>query len=358
MNNEGNKRSFVGTRKRKVPRTREGAARESRRTVDKDEISLEQALSLFVRVKENEEVRPRTIRNYIDHVRYLTDFMEMRAGILKPKLADLSADMIHEYITYLRTERRRYEGAEGRKDEAVGLSPHTINIRLRTLRTMCRFWTAERLFEYNPMENIKLLRTNEEPEVRGFNDAELKIIFGSFDKTQFADWRDYVLCALLLDTGLRPGEATGLTVERVDFTLLTIYVPSTIAKNRRNREVPMSKESSKLLRELYEESLEYFGETEHIFNNAYGDPFTADAFRKRLNRRKERLGIERMSPNMFRHTFCRDYLLNGGDLFTLQKIVDHADIETTRKYVQMDTEHVRSQHEKFSPARRIFKRRR
>ena len=353
-----NKRNFIGTRSRKVTRSREDLPPKSSVTEENKDLTIEQALTLFVRVKENEEVRPRTIRNYIDHVRYLSDFMQMRAGVLKPKLSDLSADMIHEYITYMRTEKRRYEGVEGRRDKTIGLSPHTINIRLRTLRTMCRFWAGEGLIEANPMENINLLRTDEEPEVRGFTDAELDLIFRSFDKTQFADWRDYVLATLMLDTGLRPGEACGLTIDRVDFALLTIYVPSSIAKNRKYREVPVSRDTAKLLRELYEESLEYFGETEHVFNNAYGDPFTADAFRKRLNRRKERLGIERISPNMFRHTFCRDYLLNGGDLFTLQKIVDHADIETTRKYVQMNTEHVRSQHEKFSPARRILKRRR
>ncbi|MGX2961848.1 tyrosine-type recombinase/integrase [Peribacillus sp. JNUCC 23] len=58
---------------------------------------------------------------------------------------------------------------------------------------------------------------------------------------------------------------------------------------------------------------------------------------------------------MFRHTFCRNYILNGGDMFTLQKIVDHADIKTTRKYIQMDSEHVRQQHNRYSPAHRVLR---
>lgn len=90
--------------------------------------------------------------------------------------------------------------------------------------------------------------------------------------------------------------------------------------------------------------------------NAYGDDFTADAFRRRLNRLKKKLNIPKLPPHIFRHTFARNYILNGGDVFTLQKILDHADIQTTRKYIQMDSEHSRLQHNKFSPVRRLFNR--
>lgn len=90
--------------------------------------------------------------------------------------------------------------------------------------------------------------------------------------------------------------------------------------------------------------------------NAYGENFTAEAFRRRLNRLKKNLGILKLHPHIFRHTFARNYILNGGDVFTLQKILDHADIQTTRKYIQMDKEHIREQHNKFSPVRRLFNR--
>lgn len=345
--------SFIGTRARKVTRT------DNVRRIpaeSKGDYTIHQALTLFVRAKEVENVRPRTVSDYLKHIEYLSDFMTQTEGLLTPLLTDLSADMIRRYIKYMLTEKRRYEGVDGRKDKRVGLSPTTINIRLRTLRTMCRFWYKEGMVEHNPMENIKSLRTDQEDEVPGISDATLDILLASYDETQFADWRDKILCLTVLDTGLRPGEACGLTIDRVDFRMFTIYVPSRVAKNRRNREVPMSKEIAKLLRELYEESLQYFGETEYLFHNAYGEPFTADSFRKRLNRRKKELNIDRLSPNMFRHTFCRNYILNGGDIFTLQKIVDHADIKTTRKYIQMDSEHIKSQHNKFSPAKRLLKR--
>lgn len=351
------KRKYIGTRVRKVtqPTT---VQQPSKNRQHEHDLTLQQALTLFIRAKEAENVRPRTIRNYMNHITYLSDYMTEVRGFRNAYLKDLTADLIRDYISYMLNEKRRYEGLEGRKDKTVGLAVDTINIRLRTLRTMCRFWHAEGLIEENPMANIKQLRKDADDEVPGLTDAEIDLLLSSYDVSQFAEWRDKILILLMLDTGLRPGEACELTIDRVDFDLYTLYVPSQIAKNRRNREVPMSREVAKLLEELYEESLQYFGETEFIFNNAYGEPYTADAFRKRLNRRKKKLGMEKLSPNMFRHTFCRKYLLNGGDIFTLQKIVDHKDIATTRKYVQMGMDDVQAQHNKYSPAKRILKRKR
>lgn len=355
MENKVSNRKFIGTRARKVQRSPDVQQPSKNHTAE--DITLDQALTLFVRAKETEGVRPRTVREYINHIGYLTDYLTEVRGYQKAFVGDLSADIVREYIRYMLTEKRRYEDSRGRQDKTVGLSVNTVNIRLRTLRTMCRFWHAEGIIETNPMQNIKPVIADEIEEVPGLSDAEIELVLASFDETQFAEWRDKVMCLLLLDTGLRIQEACGLTVERIDFRTLTLFVPSQVAKNRRNREVPLSKEVAKLLRELYEESVRYFGDTEFIFNTAYGESLTPDSFRKRLNRLKEKLGIERLSPHMFRHTFCRKYILNGGDIFTLQRIVDHADIKTTRKYIQMDTEHVREQHNKFSPVHRILRRR-
>ncbi len=353
MLNQDSNRKFIGTRKRKVQRSPDVQQPPKK---EAQSLTLDQALSLFVRAKEMEGLRPRTIREYINHIGYLSDYLTQERGYQKALVSDISADILREYIRYMLTERRRYEDAKGRQDKTVGLSVNTVNIRLRTLRTMCRFWRAEGIIETNPMENIRPVTADEQDEVPGLSDGEIELILASYDETQFAEWRDKILCLLLLDTGLRIQEACGLTYERVDFRTLTLFVPSQVAKNRRNREVPISREVAKMLRELYEETLRYFGDTEFIFNTAYGEPLTPDSFRKRLNRLKAKIGLERLSPHMFRHTFCRKYILNGGDLFTLQKIVDHADIKTTRKYIQMNTEHVREQHNKYSPVHRILRR--
>ena len=65
----------------------------------------------------------------------------------------------------------------------------------------------------------------------------------------------------------------------------------------------------------------------------------------------ERASIEgvRCSPHTFRHTFAKNFLMNGGDLFTLQKILGHSSLSVVRMYVELTPEDVQIQYRQYSP---------
>ncbi|SMQ78396.1 integrase/recombinase XerD [Bacillus sp. OV166] len=314
--------------------------------------TMDEALEAFIRAKTAEGVRKGTLTGYHDIFRYFRQWLDEEIT----NINDITADTIRNYINYLRTERTPYAEDPQRKRTGKGLSVHTINIRIRGLCTLFRFLYNDGIISYNPMQNISQVRDDAHEEVPGLPDKQIDAILASYVDRQFAQWRDKTLIILLLDTGLRIGEALSLTADQVNFKELSITVPSQIAKKRKSREIPISREVAKRLRQLLDETQQYFGEGCKLFMNAYGEDLTDDAFRRRLNRLKRKLNISKLHPHMFRHTFARNYVLNGGDIFTLQRILDHADIQTTRKYVQMDNEHIREQHNKFSPLRNIIKR--
>ena len=58
---------------------------------------------------------------------------------------------------------------------------------------------------------------------------------------------------------------------------------------------------------------------------------------------------EKVSCHTWRHTFAKNYLLNGGDIFSLQKILGHADIVTTKNYLHLNEKEVKLQHAKYNP---------
>ncbi|MCH5586030.1 site-specific integrase [Shimazuella sp. AN120528] len=192
-------------------------------------------------------------------------------------------------------------------------------------------------------------------DLTGFTDKELKKLFGVLDTRQYSCFRDKVIMLFLLDTGIRINELVNVEIQHLDVKRLTFTIPSEIAKNRRSRTIPVSRKMMKLLMELHEENKSYFEPTEFLFLTAYGEQMITSTFRRRLYKYAKEAGVKRATPHMFRHTFARNYLLNGGDIFTLQQILDHSDITTTRRYIQMDKEHIKAQHRQYSPASKYLR---
>jgi hypothetical protein len=94
---------------------------------------------------------------------------------------------------------------------------------------------------------------------------------------------------------------------------------------------------------------------------AAGDPLFCGRWRPGLSARGIQLAIARLgrraavgtrcSPHTFRHTFARGYLVNGGDVFSLQQILGHATLDMVRRYVYFASfETVRRLHAAASPA--------
>lgn len=318
------------------------------------ELTFKDALELFVNAKRAEGMRDRTIHDYYRHMGWFTRYLnEYFPEVTTIQL--LTPNVIRSYINYMRDERTPYEGVLNREKTDKGLAVNTINIRLRTLRTMCRFWANEGYLRSDPMEKVNLLKNDSVDDLTGYTEKELKKLFGVLDLRQYSCFRDKVIMLLLLDTGIRINELVNVKLSRLDKKQLTLTIPAEIAKNGKSRTIPVSIKVMKLLLELDNENKLYFEPTEYLFLTAYGDRMITNTFRRRLYKYAKESGVARATPHMFRHTFARDYLVNGGDLFTLQLILDHADITTTRRYIQMDKEHVKEQHRRYSPAAKYLK---
>jgi len=66
-------------------------------------------------------------------------------------------------------------------------------------------------------------------------------------------------------------------------------------------------------------------------------------------KKKLNLDCRKLSPHFLRHSYALAYIENGGDPFSLQRILGHTNQEITSKYVNMARSNVKSQHIKYSP---------
>ncbi|PLS04781.1 hypothetical protein CVD27_11025 [Neobacillus cucumis] len=101
--------------------------------------------------------------------------------------------------------------------------------------------------------------------------------------------------------------------------------------------LPLSKKTAKSLNTLIKEN-SIFEDTDYIFLSNYVGRIDPSWVRARIKDYGKKANITniRVSPHTFRHTFSKYYILNGGDAFTLQRILDHSTMNMVRKYIQMN----------------------
>jgi integrase len=151
------------------------------------------------------------------------------------------------------------------------------------------------------------------------------------------------LLAVLLGAGLRAAEVVGLDVSDLhDDPEGGLVIAVRQGKGRRDRQVPVQPEVSRLLLAYLAETSRHLGDTGPLFRAH--DRGAAERERARLSTRAvgylvrrslERAGLaaKAISPHALRHTFAIRALRAGGNLIALQRLLGHASVTTTQRYL-------------------------
>ncbi len=207
---------------------------------------------------------------------------------------------------------------------AEGVSPTSVNTYLRGFRAYIK-WLHEEGHLTGEAFKVQLLKT-EQKIIQTLSPETVTRIL-KFSPQTTNDRRIHAFTCLLLDSGIRLSEALGLRREDVDFDNLVLRVHG---KGNKHRLVPMSMEGRRVLYRFVSRHDQLF-----IFATRSGTTISkrnADRDIKTLGSNKLNVTGVRFSPHTCRHTFACTYLRNGGDLFTLSRILGHRSITTTQLY--------------------------
>jgi len=161
--------------------------------------------------------------------------------------------------------------------------------------------------------------------------------------------RDRAIVLLMLDTGLRLSELAGL--RRCD--LRPDGSVKVMGKGARERIVPVGGVARQALVRYLREERGADPELP-IFRARGGGPLGARGIQQVFKRLKVRAGIPgRCSPHTLRHTFARAYLVNGGDAFSLQRMLGHSTLDMVKRYVALADTDLAARHKTASPADRL-----
>lgn len=231
------------------------------------------------------------------------------------------------------------------------LAPSSLAGRVRTIKAFGTWIAAELDLPANPVRAVPIPRVPEQL-VRSLRDHEIaRLIQAAAESRQ--PQRDLALILLMIDTGIRLSEVAALRVVDVDLIEGRCRV---MGKGSRERVVPIGRRTRKALRGWSSARRPSPVGSSPLFIGPQGSRLSARGVHQLVHRLAGRAGIEtRCSPHVLRHTFARAFLTNGGDVFSLQRILGHSprSIQITRRYVDLLDEDLRAVHRQASPVDRL-----
>jgi integrase/recombinase XerD len=216
-------------------------------------------------------------------------------------------------------------------------------------------WMQERGYvAHDPTERVRKIR---EPRklIEALTETQVKALLQQPERDYFVGLRDFCFLLLLLDTGLRLSEGLGLKAADLDLEEMSVKV---LGKGNKERRLGLS---ARLLAELKpylrkrEAAVAALGlpDAPWVFPNDIGGRLSAKAMQQRLKRYGGQAGIRgvRVSPHTLRHTYALNFVRAGGDPFTLQKVLGHSSLDTTRRYCELAESDVLERQRQLTPLR-------
>lgn len=289
------------------------------------ERTIQNAYDEFKRIKKIQNVSPKTLVYYDSCIKSFGTYYSLDIAI-----NDLNKYTYLGYIEYL-------------QNKDLKITDVSINSYLRGMRAFLKFCMGE---GYIHTFKVELIREDKVIKETYSND-ELRVLLEkpNIKKCDFSEYRTWVMENFFLGTGVRLSTAISIKISEVDFENQLIKLSKT--KNRCQQYIPLSASLSHILKEY----LEYRGgeKDEYLFCTKYGKKLTVSGTETAIQRYNQRRGITRTSVHLFRHTFAKLWIMNGGDTFTLQRLLGHKSLEMVKRYVHMYGNEVQKQYFLYNP---------
>ena len=225
------------------------------------------------------------------------------------------------------------------------------------------------MIDRNPMDKVERPRPRKEEvcsgEVESYTAEELRYILQCVDKEPLK-WR--AMLHLLIDTGIRRGEACGLQWKHINFANHSITIAGNLCytaekgiyldtpKSRKIRTIDIDPAITALFWELrLDQSQKAI--SQYVFTQEGStEPMHPQTPTRYMQKFAKRYGIEHLHPHKLRHSFASVAIVNGADIASVSEKLGHADKSTTlRLYTHADQESIKQASNIFREAIKLQK---
>ena len=275
-------------------------------------------------------LRDGTLKHYRDSSRQIMKYVD---GDM------LIKDMSHKTVDQFVKEMRE-------NPEINDMSLYTYSRDLKTL--MYFFMKCGYLRNFK----IQLAKADKQP-IETYTDAELRELLKkpNLKHCSFTEYKSWVIVNFLLSTGVRQNSLVNIKIKDVDFENSIVHV--NVTKNRKPLMIPLNHDIVKILQEY----LRYRGgeKEDYLFCNAFGKQLVKSTLYHQMYEYNKSRGVEKTGLHRYRHTFAKKWVMMGGNVVTLQKILSHSSLQITQNYLNILVCDIQKEVEEFNILRE-FKR--
>jgi integrase/recombinase XerD len=286
---------------------------------------LETWLESFLIDRKVQNLSPGTLYFYRAKLRLFVLFCEAR---VITRIEQLTPAILREYLLWL---------------EETGHNPGGINACYRAIKTfLIWYWIETDQEKSNPITKVKIPKLAIDPlEPADENDISRMIKTCGRD---FHGLRDHAVLLTLLDTGARGAEM--VAINWVNLKLTTGAIQIIQGKGRKPRSVYVGQSTRKAIRAYLKTRID---DNPALWVTENGDRLTYWGLRELVERRALKAGVKPPTLHSFRRAFALAMLRAGVDIYTLQELMGHADLQVLKRYLKLIDRDLQSAHRRGSP---------
>lgn len=232
-------------------------------------------------------------------------------------LSEMDAKMYGKYVVYL---NEKYT------------NDTTKSTHIHDFMVILRYWIAEGDIESFDMQTIKAGKSH----IRTYTEDELRILLARPNKKQctFREYQGWVMANFLFSTGVRQRSLINIQIRDVDFdnAILTVRV----TKNRKILVIPLNHTMLGILRE-YLRHRQHKSPDDWLFCNVFGQQLVRNTCYRLMYDYNKNRGVETTGMHRYRHTFAKQWILNGGNVVSLSRLLGHSSLNITQNYINLLT---------------------
>jgi integrase/recombinase XerD len=295
-------------------------------------------------------------------VRWYSKPLQKQARIVLLRFFD---QLRQQGVSDLRLVREEHVTAYARslqEPREPGAKPYALATQrsyLALVQRLFRFLLREGVLLRDPTVDLVLPSWKKLPRAL-LNQAQSRRLVASPNPFTVRGKRDRAVLELLYGTAIRVGECERLDLRDVDLLRGQLFVR--LGKGRKDRVVPLLGRAAEALDVYLRDAraeLAHNPREQALFLTTRGTPLAVKRIQDLVRSHARAAGIKvRVTPYTLRHGCATHLLQNGADVRHVQKLLGHAQVQTTAIYTHVAPEDLRRAVEKAHPRERAYNRRR